>query len=113
MRRLDGVTHVSLNTVDQEANVFIEDPADIDFVEVAEAADSAAFLVKSIQLHGRGQVLLASCESCASDHNVLEVEGSEQRFHLAGDVSAWEAPRSFSAFVVDWEVDETELRLEP
>ena len=82
--------------------MYLEDPAEIFFDEVGDACVSAAFTISGMQLRSRGQVIVTQCERCAEEHCVLQLEDSEQRFHLAETVDAWTEPRAFTAKIRNW-----------
>jgi hypothetical protein len=111
LRRLDGVDHVVLDTVDQFAIIYFGDPAPIDFAEVLDAADSAAFAVKSMTLRSQGTVQHSQCERCASDHALLLLSGTDQPLSLADGETAQDGPQSFEAIILGWDTNEPRLDL--
>lgn len=82
--------------------MYLEDPGEIYFDEVGDACVSAAFTIRGMQLRSRGQVIVTQCERCSEEHCVLQMEDSEQRFHLSETIDAWDEPRAFTAKIQDW-----------
>ena len=111
MRRLDGVDHVTLDTVEQFATIYWGEPSPIDFEEVLDAAESAAFEVSTMTLTAKGSTVAGACENCARPHGILQVDKTNQRFSLTGASEPDSKVRPFVADVSNWASEEPMLKL--
>lgn len=97
--------------MDQFAVIYFGDPSPIDFGEVLDAADSAAFTVKSMTLRSEGTVQHSQCKRCESDHALLLLNGTNQPLSLADGEGANDGPRIFEANILGWDSNEPRLDL--
>ena len=111
MRRLDGVDHITLDTVEQFATIYWGEPAEIDFEEVLDAAESAAFEFSTMTLTARGSTVAGACADCERPHGILQVDKTNQRLSLNGASGPDSTVRPFVADVSNWDSEEPMLKL--
>jgi hypothetical protein len=101
MRRLDGVSFVQLDTVDQLACVYIGSPTQIDFSEFISAAEDAAYTTVGLRLFAEGRVDRTECDDCGQEREFLNLE-SGQRFELGENDFEPGQQVSLEARVIGW-----------
>ncbi len=105
MRRLDGVIAVRLDTVDQYAEVWVDEPRELDFGDFEQAAEDALYTTSAIYVQARGHLTSGQCEDCGRERDQFQIEGSNQRFELGKH--ALERGRTYllDAAVISWDED--------
>jgi len=103
LRRLDGVDHVALDTVEQRALITFGEPVRIDFARLVAAADSAAFPTAAIRLEAGGEITTRPCSDCEEDRAFLRLEGTGQELELRGAGIAAGGDLKLSAAVRGWD----------
>ncbi len=103
MRRLDGVTDVRLDTVDQYAEVWVKDPTELDFAEFEGAVIDAFYTMVAMYVQARGRVVVHECEDCGRERDFFELDGSGQRFELGKSTLELGDSLLLDAFVQGWD----------
>lgn len=68
--------------MDQYAEVWINEPMQLDFADFEAAASDALYTTAAIYVQTRGKVVAHECEDCGRERDHFQIDGSNQRFEL-------------------------------
>ena len=109
MRRQAGADRIVLDTRDAWAHYAFDTPKRIDFDDIEQAAEDAAYEIVVLEVEVDGTVVEAPCDHCGEDRHFLEVAETGQRLELTGESTVGWSGR-LEARAEDWTTDHPLLR---
>jgi hypothetical protein len=110
LRRQAGASDVTLDSVEGFALLTLGSPATIDFKQLVENVEGAAYTTTTVQLRAQGALVQAECATCGSEVSTLELAQTQQRICVLGETNFRAGP--FHGHVTEWASDHPRISVD-